>query len=190
MPWVAVIKKKKLPQLQGSLTPVFLSISIGNNSAGLKDFIIRGNVVDLCVAVVLGAAFTELIDSFVSSFVTPLIGIIGNPDDADSLVFVINGSTFTYGEFLNAAISFIIICLVVYFLVVMPLMKMLHQIRPTRTCPRCLAFDIPCEASVCKECGTEIPVVGKNGKPKSQEEDEDIFQDPMNVDLELGLNEA
>jgi large conductance mechanosensitive channel len=93
------------------------------------------------VAVVLGAAFTELINAFVRSFIVPLIGIIGDPSEAEALTFTINGSVFTYGIFLNAAISFIIICLVVYFCCVMPLLKMLHRIQPTRTCPLCLSFD-------------------------------------------------
>ncbi|KAL4542103.1 hypothetical protein Ndes2526B_g06587 [Nannochloris sp. 'desiccata'] len=160
----------------------------GNTCSGLKDFILRGNVVDLCVAVVLGAAFTELIDAFVRSFVTPLIGLIGDPDKTESLVFVVNGSTFTYGEFINAAITFIIICLVVYFLVVMPLLKMMHRLMPTRTCPMCLSFDVPCEASVCKVCGSDIPVITKKVKTNTQEEDEEIYEDT--IDLELGLNEA
>ena len=156
-------------------------------TTGIKDFILRGNVVDLCVAVVLGAAFTELINSFVRSFITPLLGIIGDPSKTDALTFTINGSVFTYGEFINAALSFIIICLVVYFLVVMPLMKMIHRLQPSRTCPMCLSFDVPCEATVCKVCGSDIPAIYKKGKTKTVEEDEEIFQDPLDRDLELGV---
>jgi len=156
-----------------------------NYPAGFKDFIIRGNVVDLCVAVVLGDAFTTLIEAFVNSFVTPLFGIIGDAEQTDSLVFVVNGSVFTYGEFITAAISFVIIVLVVYYIAVLPLLRMMNAILPTRSCPKCFAFDIPCKASVCKECGSRIPVVAKDGKSISQDEDEEIFEDT--IDLELGI---
>jgi large conductance mechanosensitive channel len=160
-----------------------------NTATGLKDFILRGNVVDLCVAVVLGAAFTELINAFVSSFITPLLGIIGDSNKANALTFTINGSVFTYGAFINAALSFIIICLVVYFLVVVPLLKFMHQLMPTRTCPKCMSFDVPCEASVCKVCGSDIPAIFKKGKTKTVEDDEEIFQDPLDRDLEMGYED-
>ena len=85
-----------------------------------RDFILRGNVVDLAVAVVLGAAFGALVTAFVSSFVTPLIAAIGGKSDFGNLFFTINGSRFTYGEFLNVLISFLIIAAVIFFLVVKP----------------------------------------------------------------------
>ena len=83
-----------------------------------KDFILRGNVVDLAVAVVLGAAFGAVVTAFVSSFVTPLIAAIGGKPDFSSLAFTINDSRFTYGAFFNALLSFLIIAAVVFFFVV------------------------------------------------------------------------
>lgn len=86
-----------------------------------KDFILRGNVVDLAVAVVLGAAFGAVVTAFVSSFVTPLIAAIGGKPDFGALYFTINGASFTYGEFLNVLISFLSIAAVIFFLVVKPM---------------------------------------------------------------------
>jgi large conductance mechanosensitive channel len=86
-----------------------------------KDFILRGNVIDLAVAVVIGAAFGALVTSFVASFVTPLIAAIGGKQDFSALYFTINGSRFTYGAFLNVLISFLSIAAVIFFLVVKPI---------------------------------------------------------------------
>src|SRR4029078_2946253 len=88
---------------------------------GIRDFILRGNVVDLAVAVVIGAAFGALVTAFVASIITPLIAaIIGKPDFS-ALTFTINGSRFTYGVFLNALISFLSIAAVVFFFIVKPM---------------------------------------------------------------------
>jgi len=88
-----------------------------------RDFILRGNVVDLAVAVVLGAAFGALVTSFVTNLVTPLIAaIIGEPDFSD-LAFTINGSRFTYGLFLNALLSFLSVAAVIFFLIVKPITR-------------------------------------------------------------------
>jgi large conductance mechanosensitive channel len=86
-----------------------------------KDFILRGNVIDLAVAVVIGAAFGAVVTSFVASFVTPLIAAIGGKQDFSALYFTINGSRFTYGAFLNVLISFLSIAAVIFFLVVKPI---------------------------------------------------------------------
>jgi large conductance mechanosensitive channel len=86
-----------------------------------KDFILRGNVIDLAVAVVIGAAFGAVVTSFVASFVTPLIAAIGGKQDFSALYFTINGSRFTYGAFLNVLISFLSIAAVIFFLVVKPM---------------------------------------------------------------------
>jgi large conductance mechanosensitive channel len=86
-----------------------------------RDFILRGNVIDLAVAVVIGAAFGALVTSFVTSIVTPLIAaIVGKPDFSD-LTFTLHGSRFTYGLFLNALISFLSIAAVIFFLIVKPM---------------------------------------------------------------------
>ena len=86
-----------------------------------RDFILRGNVIDLAVAVVMGAAFGAVVSGFVASFVTPLIAAIGGKPDFSQLFFTINGARFTYGEFLNVLIAFLSIAAVVFFVVVKPM---------------------------------------------------------------------
>ena len=86
-----------------------------------RDFILRGNVIDLAVAVVIGAAFGAVVTAFVASFVTPLIAAIGGNPDFSALAFTINGSRFTYGAFLNALISFLSIAAVIFFFIVKPM---------------------------------------------------------------------
>jgi large conductance mechanosensitive channel len=86
-----------------------------------KDFILRGNVIDLAVAVVMGAAFGAVVTAFVASFVTPLIAAIGGKPDFSALAFTINGSRFTYGAFINALISFLAIGAVIFLFIVKPM---------------------------------------------------------------------
>ena len=86
-----------------------------------KDFILRGNVIDLAVAVVIGAAFGAVVTSFVASFITPLIAAIGGDPDFSALAFTINGSRFTYGSFFNALLAFLIIALVIFLVIVKPM---------------------------------------------------------------------
>jgi large conductance mechanosensitive channel len=133
--------------------------------AVLKDFrafILRGNLVDLAVAVVIGAAFGALVTALVSDLITPLIAAIGGNPDFSALSFTIHGSTFRYGHFLNAVISFLIIAAVVFFLVIKPVNALLARYRPdppvdveTRKCPECLS-DIPSEARRCAFCTAEV----------------------------------
>ena len=92
-----------------------------------RDFILRGNVVELAVAVVIGAAFGALVTAFVASFITPLIAAIGGKPDFSTLAFTINGSRFTYGLFFNALLSFLIIAAVIFFLVVKPVNALLAR---------------------------------------------------------------
>ena len=127
-----------------------------------RDFILRGNVVELAVAVVIGAAFGALVTALVASFITPLIAAIGGKPDFSALAFTINGSKFTYGLFLNALISFLIIAAVVFFLVVRPLNLLMARMKPepavdkvVRPCPECLS-DIPEEARRCAFCTAEV----------------------------------
>lgn len=91
---------------------------------GFKDFIMRGNVVDLAVAVVIGAAFGAVITALVKDLITPIVGAIGGKSDFSRLTFTVNHSRFLYGEFLNALISFLIVAAAIYFLVVLPLNKL------------------------------------------------------------------
>ena len=127
-----------------------------------KQFLLRGNVVDLAVAVVIGAAFGAVVTAFVSDFVTPLIAAIGGEPDFSSLDFKINDSSFLYGHFINALLSFVVIAAVVFFFVVVPvnkLMEMQKTDRPVeetvRDCPFCLS-SIPKAASRCAFCTSEL----------------------------------
>lgn len=131
---------------------------------GFKTFLLRGNLVDLAVAVVIGAAFGALVVALVKDFITPLIAAIGGSSDFGALAFHINGSTFAYGDFINAVISFVIIAAVVYFFVVIPVGKMLERFSPTpeeppamQDCPHCLT-SIPAAASVCSACTRDVVI--------------------------------
>jgi large conductance mechanosensitive channel len=94
---------------------------------GFKDFIMRGNVVDLAVAVVIGAAFGAVITKLVADLITPLIAAIGGQRDFSRLTFTVNKSTFLYGDFINAVIAFVMIAAAIYFLVVMPLNRLAER---------------------------------------------------------------
>jgi large conductance mechanosensitive channel len=129
---------------------------------GYRDFILRGNVVDLAVAVVIGAAFGAVITSLVKDVLTPLIAAIVGKPDFSGLVFTINNSKFTYGNFINAVISFLLIATAIYFFVVVPMNK-LNELRArgqapaeptTKQCPECLS-DIPKAARKCAHCTSE-----------------------------------
>lgn len=94
---------------------------------GFKEFIMRGNVVDLAVAVVVGVAFTAVVTALVADIITPLIAAIGGQPDFSRLTFTVNKSTFRYGSFINAVISFLIIAAAIYFMVVLPLNKLAER---------------------------------------------------------------
>ncbi len=129
---------------------------------GFKDFLLRGNVVDLAVAVVIGAAFGALVTSLVANLITPLIAAIGGQPDFSGLAFTINGSKFGYGAFLNAVIAFLIIAAVIFFFVVRPLNRVTSRLmpekpvdKPTRDCPECLS-SIPAQANRCSFCTAQV----------------------------------
>ena len=130
-----------------------------------RAFILRGNLVDLAIAVVIGAAFTAVVNALVRDLITPLIGaIFGEPDFA-TLSFTINGSQFAYGDFVNAALTFLIVAAVVFFLVVKPVNLLMARLRtepdietPTRGCPECLS-QTPVAARRCAFCTSEVPPV-------------------------------
>ncbi len=129
---------------------------------GFRDFILRGNVVDLAVAVIIGAAFGAIVTSLVTDVINPLISAIVHKPDFSYLVLDLNGGKIKYGNFLNAIITFLIIAASVYFMAVLPinaLMKHLHPAKPaaptTRPCPECLS-DIPLAARRCSHCGQPV----------------------------------
>jgi len=127
-----------------------------------KTFLLRGNVVDLAVAIVIGVAFAALVTSFVDNLITPIVAaIIGEPDFSQ-LTFTINGSVFHYGAFLNALISFVSIAAAVFFFVVKPVNALTARARrqpspdpTTKKCPECLS-EIPIDAKRCAFCTSEL----------------------------------
>jgi large conductance mechanosensitive channel len=130
---------------------------------GFRAFLLRGNVVELAVAVVIGVAFGVVITAFVKDLVTPLIAAIGGQPDFSALSFTINNSKFPYGEFLNAFIAFLIVAAVVYFFVIVPYTALMARSKkepppdPTiKKCPECLS-DIPIAATRCAFCGQPMP---------------------------------
>ena len=131
-----------------------------------RAFILRGNLVDLAVAVVIGTAFTAVVTALVRDIVTPLIAAIAGEPDVGTLSFTINGSRFAYGSFLNALVTFVVVAAVVFFLVVKPVNILMARLRtepdvesPTRGCPECLS-QIPVAARRCAFCTSEVPAVG------------------------------
>jgi large conductance mechanosensitive channel len=135
--------------------------------SGFKKFLLRGNLVDLAVGFVIGAAFAALVTSFVKDLLTPLIGIFGKGSFQDRS-FTIRHSVFNYGDFVNALIAFAILAAVVYFAVVLPFSALLDRFKkepepdaPVRECPECLS-SIPAAASRCAFCTAEsapVPVI-------------------------------
>jgi len=125
---------------------------------GFKNFILNGNAIDLAVGVVIGASFNSMVQEIVKGLLTPLIGAIVKVSDFSGLTFTLNGSKFTYGDSINAAVSFLLISIVVYFFVIVP-MNTLKNLKPkpsiTKKCPECLS-EIPSEASRCANCGQLI----------------------------------
>ena len=132
---------------------------------GFKQFVFRGNVVDLAVAVVIGAAFGAVITSFVTNVLTPLIAAIVGKPDFSSFAFTLNGSVINYGLFLNALIAFLLIAAAIYFFVIAPMNAYTARSRrgeappdPTsKKCPECLS-EIPIAAKRCAFCASTLPV--------------------------------
>ena len=130
-----------------------------------KQFILRGNVIDLAVAVVIGAAFGAIVTSLVENIITPLIGAIGGQPDFSGLTFTLNNSEIRYGAFLNALISFLIIAAVIFFAVIKPMNALLTRMRTEPTpdpltgkCPFCLS-EVQVGATRCPFCTQEIAAV-------------------------------
>jgi large conductance mechanosensitive channel len=130
-----------------------------------REFLLRGNLVDLAVGIVIGVAFGALVTALVSDLITPLIAAIGGQADFSTLSFKINGSRFLYGSFLNALISFVVISAVVFFFVVKPVNALLQRYKSDppidetmRDCPHCLS-NIPVGARRCAFCTQEVAAV-------------------------------
>ncbi|WP_433374091.1 large conductance mechanosensitive channel protein MscL [Streptosporangium sp. CA-115845] len=137
---------------------------------GFKKFLLRGNLVELAVAVVIGATFSGLVQALVKDLITPLIGAVtgGREPDFSDYVFTVNGAKFMYGDFINHLLSFLIIAAVIYWLVVMPMTRLIgyfdrNKEATEKECPECLS-DIPVAARRCAFCTavlSQIPIAGR-----------------------------
>ena len=136
---------------------------------GFRDFILRGNILDLAVAVIIGAAFGAVVNSLVTDVITPLIGAIGGNPDFSAYTL----GPILIGNFINALLSFLIVAAIIYFLVVAPMNRLMARIRPatpaiapTRPCPECLS-NIPLGATRCAFCTAEVgPQRGMDGEAR------------------------
>ena len=130
---------------------------------GFKQFILRGNVLDLAVAVVMGAAFGAVVTALVKDLITPIIAAIVGKPDFSNISFEINSSKFLIGDFINAVLSFFLIAAAVYFLIVLPMNTLLARLKrgeappdpTTKTCPECLSV-VPIAARRCAFCTSAI----------------------------------
>jgi large conductance mechanosensitive channel len=130
---------------------------------GFKQFMLRGNVVDLAVAVVIGGAFGAVVTAFVKDLITPFIAAIVGKPDFSAIAFTINGSKFLVGEFINALVSFLLVGTAVYFFVVVPVNALTARMRrgevppdpTTKNCPECLS-EIPIAAKRCAHCTSKL----------------------------------
>jgi len=129
---------------------------------GFREFIMKGNVVDMAVGVVIGVAFGNVVTAMVRDLVTPLIGAFGGTPDFSGISFTVNNSEFMVGDFVNSLISFLAVAAVIYFAVVLPMNKMTEKIKSGKTedptekaCPECLSL-IPVKAKRCKFCTASV----------------------------------
>ena len=129
---------------------------------GFKQFLLRGNVVDMAVGIVVGAAFGTVVTSFVKDLLTPLIAAIVHAPDFSAMAFELNGSKFLIGDFINAVVSFLIIASAVYFAVVLPINALVARMRrqppadpTTKKCPECIS-EIPLQARKCAFCASTL----------------------------------
>ncbi|HEY2380160.1 MAG TPA: large conductance mechanosensitive channel protein MscL [Terriglobia bacterium] len=130
---------------------------------GFKQFMMRGNVIDLAVAVVIGAAFGAVVTALVKDLITPLIAAIAGKPDFSAIIFEVRGSKFMIGEFINALVSFLLISAAIYFFVVLPVNALTARMRrgeappdpTTKKCPECLS-DVPLAAKRCAFCTSPL----------------------------------
>jgi large conductance mechanosensitive channel len=131
---------------------------------GFRAFLLRGNVVELAIAVVIGVAFTAVVTAFVSDLITPLIAAIGGKPNFSYETFTINNTVFMYGDFINALVAFVVIAAVIYYFVVVPYGSLMERFRPrptpapTRECPYCTS-SIAAAATRCPFCTSNVQAV-------------------------------
>ncbi len=136
---------------------------------GFRQFLFRGNLIDLAVAVVIGLAFNAVIQALIADIITPLIAAIGGKPNFASLSFTINKSHFLYGSFINAVLAFVIIAAVIYYLVITPSTRITaiatrKKDATERDCPECLQ-SIPINATRCMYCTAQVPPVSGQPNP-------------------------
>jgi large conductance mechanosensitive channel len=132
---------------------------------GFREFVLRGNVLDLAVAVVIGAAFGAVVTAFVKDLLTPLVAAVAGKPDFSAIKFTIRGSVFPIGDFFNAALSFLLISAAIYFFVVAPVNAIVERARrgqappdpTTKKCPECLS-EVPIAARRCAFCTSALTV--------------------------------
>ena len=133
----------------------------GEQLGGFQKFILRGNVVDLAVGVVIGAAFGSVVQTLVKDILTPLISLFGGGGDFSNFVLTVGTAQLLVGDFLNALIAFLLIALIVYLLVVLPVNKLMERYHPapepapTKNCPECTS-KIPQAARRCPQCTAQL----------------------------------
>jgi large conductance mechanosensitive channel len=137
--------------------------------SGFRKFLMRGNLIDLAVAVVIGLAFNAVVQALISDIITPLIGAIFKQPNFSKLTFTLHHSVFSYGAFINVLLSFVIIAAVVYYLVVSPMTRVMARAERNketadRACPECLS-QIPVGATRCMYCTAEVPPVTPPAPP-------------------------
>jgi large conductance mechanosensitive channel len=132
---------------------------------GFKKFILRGNVVDMAVGVVIGAAFGGVVTALTKDLLTPLIAVVVGKPDFSAIKFMVGNTEFPIGDFINAAVSFILIAAAIYFFVVTPVNALIARMRKdpapadptTKKCPECLS-EIPIDARRCAHCAQPVPL--------------------------------
>jgi len=131
-------------------------------AGGFKQFLLRGNVVDMAVGVVVGAAFGGVVTGFTKDLLTPMIAAVAGKPDFSAIKFTVNGSIFPLGDFINAIVSFLIIATAVYYMVVLPVNALVSRARKeppadptTKKCPECLS-EIPIQAKRCAFCTSVV----------------------------------
>ena len=141
--------------------------------SGFKSFILRGNVVDLAIGIMIGVAFSGVVNSLVGDIITPLIPALGK-GLSDASITVYTGGTLRYGHFINTILSFLILAVVIYFFIVRPVNALMDRFKPrpaatptTRDCPFCLS-NVPLKATRCAYCTAQLPPAGEPSLARAQ----------------------
>jgi large conductance mechanosensitive channel len=149
------------PRIYGAEQASRVVGGVGKELGGFRKFLVRGNVVDLAVGIVIGASFTAVVNALVEGVITPLIAAFGGLPDVSTWSFFVFGQEIFYGQVINALLTFLITAAVVYFLVVLPVNRLMDRYKPepkpapTKDCPECLSA-IPEAARRCRECGAQL----------------------------------